>query len=261
MDEQGLREIISKHIKINPEQLSAETPLTGPLAGSLGRARLDANLRSRFGINNPDIYNVGSFGELCTVLGIESSSNLAAPVVPSPQISPVLPIMTSAAGSGITLGVDVESVAALPDVSDYWEDDFYKTTFTQQEIAYALLQSSPRASFAAIWCAKEALRKADPLLANTDWQMIEVIHDKLGKPSLLINRQQTSGALSLSHTDEVALAVFVSAPAPQPIASVSSPPHQSISSAYGYRGRIALMIAALALLFSIAAIVLPLLRH
>jgi phosphopantetheine--protein transferase-like protein len=261
MTEENLREIVSRLTKMSPGQLTAETPLTGILGGSFGRARLDANLRSKFDISNSAIYKAATFGELCTVLGITSSSNPTASASPVSSVLPIPQIEFHTAESGITVGADVESVAAMPDTPDYWEDDFYKTTFTSREIAYALLQPSPRASFAAMWCAKEALRKADASLASTDWKMIEVIHDDLGKPGLIVNGQQPAGALSLSHTDEIAFAVFVSAREPQSIAPASTLPQQFVAPAHGHRGRSALMIAALALLLSIAALTLSFLLH
>ena len=195
------------------------------------------------------------------MLGIASSSNPAVPPASFSPASPVPSIEVRTTGSSITVGADVESLAAMPEATDYWEDDFYKTTYTSREIAHALLQPSPRASFAAMWCAKEALHKADPSLANTNWQMIEVIHDDLGKPGLLVNGRQPAGALSLSHTDEIAFAVFVSAQEPKAVAPASPLPQQSIAPAYGHRGRLTLMISTLALLLSIAAFALSFLRH
>jgi phosphopantetheine--protein transferase-like protein len=261
MNEEALREIVSNLAKIDPGQLSAGTPLSGPLSGSFGRARLDANLRSRFSISNPAVYNVNTFGELCAVLGIATSSD------PTPQAAVVSQTVfipqggVQMAGSGIVVGADVESVTAMPEVSDYWEDDFYKTTFTSREIAHALLRPSPRASFAAMWCAKEALRKADASLANADWQMIEVTHDELGKPGLLVNGRQPAGALSLSHTDEFALAVFVSAQLPQQVAPASTFPESTVSTPPKHGGGASSFIAVIALLFSIAALTMSFLHR
>jgi phosphopantetheine--protein transferase-like protein len=261
MNEEILREIVSNLAKIDPGQLSAATPLNGPLGGSFGRARLDANLRSRFGVSNPAVYNVNTFGDLCAVLGVATSSNPTPQTAAPSQASLIPPSEIQTAGSGVVVGADVESVSAMPEVSDYWEDDFYKTTFTSREIAHALLRPSPRASFAAMWCAKEALRKADASLANADWQMIEVTHDEFGKPAISVNGRQPVGVLSLSHTDEFALAVFVSAQLPQFIAPVSTLPAPAVP-APAKRGRIGTsLIAVIALLLSIAALAMSFIRR
>ncbi len=262
MTEETLREIVSTLARMNPEQLSADTALTIALGGSIGRARLDASLRSKFGIVNPAIYNAATFADLCAVLGIGTPSSSAAPAVPA---SPVPPLQTEGAGSGIRVGADVESVAAMPTPTDYWEDEFYKTTFTPREIAYALLQPSPRASFAAMWCAKEAVHKAGASPANTPWQSIEVTHDGLGKPGLLINGSQPAGALSLSHTDDLALAVFVVAgkqPKPEtPVIPLPLPQPPMAAGLDGHGGAGARIVAALALILSIAALALSFLRR
>jgi phosphopantetheine--protein transferase-like protein len=262
MNEQKLREIVSKLAKVDPGQLSAETPLNGPLGGSFGRARLDANLRSQFGVSNPAVYNVNTFGDLCAVLGIGTPSGPASVAAELSNISPLKVLDRDTAGNGISVGADVESVAAMPEVSDYWEDDFYKSTFTSREIAHALLRPSPRASFAAMWCAKEALRKADASLGNVDWRTIEVTHDDLGKPGLLVNGRKPAGALSLSHTDDLAFAVFVFAQLPQRMAAPTSPlQQQPIVVSQRNSGRSASIAAALALLLSVAALVYSLLYH
>jgi len=261
MNEEILREIVSNLAKIDPGQLSAATPLNGPLAGSFGRARLDANLRSRFGASNPAVYNVNTFGELCAALSIATSSSPAPQTTALSQTLPILPSETQTAASGVVVGTDVESVSAMPEVSDYWEDDFYKTTFTSREIAHALLRPSPRASFAAMWCAKEALRKADASLANADWQKIEVTHDERGKPGILVNGRQPAGTLSLSHTDEFALAVFVSAQLPQQIAPLRTLPAPTVPAPPKRGSTGTLLIAVIALLLSIAAFAMSFLHR
>jgi phosphopantetheine--protein transferase-like protein len=261
MNEESLREVVSKLAKIDPGHLSAATLLNGPLGGSFGRARLDANLRSQFGVSNPAVYNVNTFGDLCAVLGIATSADPSPRAADPSQALPVAQIGAHTAGSGVAVGVDAESVSAMPEVADYWEDDFYKTTFTSREIAHALLRPSPRASFAAMWCAKEALRKADASLANVDWQVIEVIHDDLGKPGILVNGREPAGALSMTHTDELAFAVFVSAKMPEPVAPVTPLPAQAVLETPRHRGRGAPIIAVLALLFSIAALTLRFLHR
>jgi phosphopantetheine--protein transferase-like protein len=266
--EETLREIVSTLGKVDGAQLTAETRLTGALASSFGRARLDANVRSRLGINNPGIYSAATFGELCAVLGVESSTGGTAPAAAVPTALSPAPASSAEAfktGGGIGIGVDVESVTAMPDVADYWEDDFYKTIFTSREIAYALLQNSPRASFAAMWCAKEAVHKTDASLARVDWRRLEVTHDTDGKPGIAVDGRRLDGALSLSHTDEIAFAAFVVAPvvapAPAPVAPAIPPPRQPAVVAQVHASRMPAIISLFALFVSIAAFALGLMRR
>lgn len=249
MTEESLREIVSSLGRMDRGLVNATTKLAGSLGGSLGRARLDAALRAKLGVSNPAIYRIATYGELCEVLGIDSLFNAETTVATKPVITH---LTIPCSESSIRIGVDVESLAALPTVLDYWEDEFYKKTFTPREIAYALLQSSPKASFTAMWCAKEALRKAHSVLAEVDWQMLEVIHTADGKPSLVVDGKPVGGALSLSHTDEIAFAAFVSAKLPQPPSIVTSRTQSD---------RRAIVIAAFALLFSILAVVLTFLHR
>jgi holo-[acyl-carrier protein] synthase len=264
--EDTLREIVSTLGKLDPAQLTAETRLTGALGSSFGRARLDANVRSKMGFNNPGVYSAATFGELCTALGVKPSTTGGAQVSAVPQTnSPAASTDGFGAGNGISIGVDVESVKAMPDVVDYWEDDFYKATFTSREIAHALLQTSPQASFAAMWCAKEALHKIDTSLARVEWQRIEVIHDANGKPGITVDGRRVDGALSLSHTDEIAFAAFVvapvAAPNPAPVVPADPPPRQPAVQPQVGTGRMPAITSVFALLASLAALALSLMRH
>src|ERR1017187_4160454 len=134
MTEENLRELVCTLGRIDSGKLTAETSLAYVIDNSLGMAKLDASLRSKFSISNPEIYKTATYGELCGVLGIEY-----APGTPSPA-SPPRSGGVQGPSSGISIGVDVESMADMPLPEDYWEDDFYKRPFTGREIGFALLQ-------------------------------------------------------------------------------------------------------------------------
>jgi phosphopantetheine--protein transferase-like protein len=163
-------------------------------------------------------------------------------------------------GDGIAVGVDIQMITALPIVADCWEDEFYRRMFTSQEIAYALLQAQPRGSLAAIWCAKEALRKARGLLTHVDWSQIEVVHDPEGDPSLRLEGVPVGGSLSLSHTGEIAIAVFVAEPAIAPLPDAVPPAHPVVTTSELKHSGVVAAAAWLGLLLAIASIALQLLR-
>lgn len=102
-----------------------------------------------------------------------------------------------------SIGIDIESVNALESATDYREHPFYQENFTEREISYCLLQADPKASFAGLFAAKEALVKADNGLAGTNFNAIEIQHEKNGKPGF------KNFALSISHTADFAIAVAV----------------------------------------------------
>jgi phosphopantetheine--protein transferase-like protein len=213
---EDLKEIVGSLMKTDTAALDSSTVLNGLLASSIGRARLDAALRSKLNIANPGVYSVKTFGELCHAAGLGDAGDTQAanagnkPPLPAANLS----------RAGVALGVDIQSVAALPEEADYWEGDFYRQHFTRQEIAYALLQPHPRETFAAAWCAKEALRKADARWTAVDWKLIEVIHDADGRPTLRSGEDAIPCAVSLSHTDGFAIAVVAISDTPAPAASV-----------------------------------------
>lgn len=205
LETEKLKALVSELMQVPAETVDASTVFSGILASSLGRARLDAALRSRFGIANNGVYTVKTFGDLCRLLGTEISEADASVSVTSRNQPPAL--LTGASTAGIAVGVDIQSVDALPEVADYWEAEFYQHHFTRQEIAYALLQPNPRESFASAWCAKEALRKADSRWLDIDWQLTELTHASTGAPTLNSGEQPIPCSVSLSHTAGLAVAV------------------------------------------------------
>lgn len=255
-----LRVCVGELMQSSPAELNASSPLSGLLSSSLGRARLDALLRARVGIANPGVYTVKTFGELCQLFGAEVTG-VSATVV-RPQATSVFKLDRH--DSGISVGVDIQSVTALPEAADYWECDFYKQHFTRQEIAYALLQSDPRETFAAIWCAKEALKKADNRWEMTDWQEIEISHEANGRPVLSAGNERILCSVSLSHTDGFAAAVVVLAMMqhhlPQGTKAVSHQMTAPATTIHGTVSRAPLILAIAAVVLSLASLGVVLFR-
>ncbi|MGB0064479.1 MAG: 4'-phosphopantetheinyl transferase superfamily protein, partial [Terracidiphilus sp.] len=218
--------------------------------------RFEAALRNNLGMANAGTQQAVTFGDVCRILGIEGDS-ASVPETAGTNVAPdVSTVAANSVGApaGILVGIDVEPIAALPEASDYWEHEFYKSTFSPREIAYALLQPSPRETFAGAWCAKEALRKVWPGLAQAEWTALEVIHDVSGKPAMTVDGKPAGGALSISHTGDIAVAVFVAGEPVQlpPVKEVpqTAPVPQIISKS----GRGGFIFALIALLLSAAAL-------
>ena len=96
------------------------------------------------------------------------------------------------------IGIDIQEIKELPDVIDYWEDDFYKTKFTSKEIAYCLIKENPKQSFTGLFSCKEAILKSNNGLT---WNEISIDHTENGKP--FFNGYQ----LSISHSGNYAVAI------------------------------------------------------
>ncbi len=257
-----LRAIVGELMQVPADQIVASTVFAGgPLSSSMGRARLDAALRSRLNMSDPGIYVVQTFGDLCKLAGAEGSDTPAHR--PSQVGSDKRSISSGIRSRDLAVGVDIQSVSELPDATDYWEAEFYQQHFTKREIAYALLQSNPRQSFAAAWCAKEALRKVDSRWLDASWKLMEVVHTPEGMPTLMSEENPIPCSVSLSHTEDHALAVVIMEtfqPSQRESMPVTVRPLevQTISPA-GY-SKLPLTLAAMAVLISLAAIGLALLK-
>lgn len=218
MTVESLKEFVASLSGKDKAQITASTRLSALLQGSLVRVRLEAGLRHRLGVAKAGVHQAVTFGDLCRSLGIEGDSPSLQETAQKAGVgqAPVINAKAEVATGGVHVGIDVEHMSALPETSDYWDHDFYKNIFSPREIAYALLQPFPRESFAGAWCAKEALRKARPALVQAEWTALEVVHDASGKPTMTIHGNAAGGAVSISHTSEFAIAVFVVTEAIQP---------------------------------------------
>ena len=101
---------------------------------------------------------------------------------------------------GSQIGIDIQLVAELPLCDDFWEDPFYQTNFSKEEIAYCCSKSEPLHSFAGLYAAKEAVVKCSAALS---WDSIKINHDKKGKPFF------RDYLISISHSGAFAIAVAV----------------------------------------------------
>jgi holo-[acyl-carrier protein] synthase len=238
-NEHTLRKIVADLTKRDPEAIHAGLVLDNAgLRGSLKRALLDSQIQRGLGMTSPSIYSASSYGQLeAALLGKESSQDMTlpapAPAIPPPASEPAASdanLTGIPAGFSVACGVDIEEAHNLPEAADYWEHDFYSTSFSSEEIAYCLLQSDPRVHFAARWAAKEALRKCDPAFLKTELKSVSLMHRKDGSTYLA---RQTSGtreplphAVSISHTDSYAVATVMrvaSEPASQAEPPASEP--------------------------------------
>jgi phosphopantetheine--protein transferase-like protein len=208
--EEQLREIVRHFLQLSAEDLTAATPLNGSLSGSIGRARLDAALRSKLGFSKPEVYSIATYGQLAdAICGFDTDTHDSGGDRPRVRETPL--VRPARAANHHDVGVDIESIRNLPEATDYWESPFYKSHFTKVEIAYCMLQPKPLETFVGLWSAKEALRKTAQKWANLEWQAIEVAHDPEGSPYLVVGgvdlRPEYSA--SISHTSEFSIAVVV----------------------------------------------------
>lgn len=120
------------------------------------------------------------------------------------QTSQLNPIINSSIeieyNNEVKLGIDIQEIAELPDCVDYWEDEFYNSKFTKQEIAYCLTKNNVKQSFSGVYSCKEALIKLDK---NLSWDEINISYDFDGRPRF------KNYAISISHSGSYSLGVAI----------------------------------------------------
>lgn len=119
------------------------------------------------------------------------------------------------------VGVDLVDVARFRSGSD--REGTWGRLFTPGELIYCRERPDPAPHLAARWAAKEALFKAlgTGCRFMSWWQQVEVVHGPDGAPALRLSGEvaglvAATGArevqVSLSHLNEVAIAVVILAP-------------------------------------------------
>jgi holo-[acyl-carrier protein] synthase len=246
------------------------------LKGSLKRAALTAAIRRDLGINCRTAHLARTFHELesfvFTAAPITETRQAAPSPVPvsKPSVENPLPAVPGLPTNGnlfcapLRCGIDIEVVDGLPQAGDYREHEFYKTHFTPGEIAYCVLQENPRMHFAARWCAKEALYKAEPLLRMAPLSSLEVTRAMDGGVSF---RQIGENgptplphAISLSHTESHALALVVGPPPNVTLPLPSAVTSHSAEKISPGSGSILPFISAVAWLIAMAVAITALIR-
>jgi holo-[acyl-carrier protein] synthase len=118
------------------------------------------------------------------------------------------------------VGVDIVKVDRIEQAVERWGYRFLKRIFTAAEVERCQQRARPAQCLALRFAAKEAFVKALGLgmRKGLRWRDIEVVHDHLGKPELLLHNQAqrlleameaSRTWLSLSDERESALAVVV----------------------------------------------------
>ncbi|NLC71073.1 MAG: holo-ACP synthase [Desulfuromonadaceae bacterium] len=118
------------------------------------------------------------------------------------------------------IGTDMVRVARFRRFLEEGKTALLERLFTSAEREYAFSKRDPAPHLAARFAAKESFSKAlgTGFRDGLSWKEIEVVHDPLGKPELVLTgraaeilgeRGFSSLQLSLSHDGEYATAVVV----------------------------------------------------
>jgi holo-[acyl-carrier protein] synthase len=106
-------------------------------------------------------------------------------------------------------GIDIVEIKKLEKTVKRWGQVFLDRIYTPQELAYSQNKRYPMQHLAARFAAKEAVFKALGTSPTLNFKDIEIVNDLNGKPFCKIKNKKTSIALSLSHTDNYAVACAI----------------------------------------------------
>jgi phosphopantetheine--protein transferase-like protein len=212
---QRLREIVARLCRVPQEEILSGFPIAPLVARSINVHLLESALRKQLGVELPPLQTIRTYAELESQI-LEKSDQGGSSRPPMPDAGSAvtaIPVALAAAGGPATpaCGLDLESIANFPVTEDPWTHEFYTNSFTSAEIAYSVSQAHPRRHFAARWCAKEALKKCDPVFLHEKMDQIQVMHDERGAPLFQLVRtgQVLPHALSITHNEIMASAIVV----------------------------------------------------
>ena len=117
-------------------------------------------------------------------------------------------------------GIDIVNIERVERLMDRWGERFIRRVFTEAEIGHCRRRARAGECFASRFAAKEAFLKAVGwgLQNGIHWTDIEVDHDALGKPGLVLRRKAEEileargirrAFVSLSHDDPWAVAQVI----------------------------------------------------
>ena len=81
---------------------------------------------------------------------------------------------------------------------------FKEKIFSKKEIEYCETKKNKYESYAVRFCAKESFVKA--MNVSIDFKEFEVLNEANGKPYMMYKGERINGEISLSHTNEYAIA-------------------------------------------------------
>jgi phosphopantetheinyl transferase (holo-ACP synthase) len=200
--EEKIKEIIALFIKVPADQIGPGTPIgRSVLQSSILMHRMYARL-AETGLLVDNYNDINVYADLWRRQGSGSPGD-RAPVALQPP-GPAFPVAAAGEVAGTHgIGVDIEEVAAMPEVPDFRLAEFYQLNFAAGEIAYCILQTDPYSSFTGLFAAKEAIVKADAFFRGRPFNTIKIDHTPEGKPLF------PGFGLSISHAGGLAVAVAI----------------------------------------------------
>jgi holo-[acyl-carrier protein] synthase len=145
-----------------------------------------------------DPTSIENFGDLCRVISASGNDTVTKGLTMDLTASQSLE-----RSEFFSSGIDIEKVSLFKNIDEYVSDSFFTENFTAAEIQYCISKPHPQQSFAGLFCAKEAIVKADNSFKKTKFNSINISHNCADKPIF------EGFSLSISHSEDYAVAVAV----------------------------------------------------
>ena len=192
-----IKQIVADFTKIPNGQLTSETRIDrSVISNSIVLHRMYAAI-AKNGFVISDYQKIKTFGELLQKVSGKENAETAVLVEHKAEAKQI----TYSNDSGI--GIDIEEISQMPQVTDFRQEEFYTTNFTSEEISYCSLQPDPYASFCGIFAVKEAIIKADNKYKGISFYKIFIDHSPQGKPFL------NGFKISIAHKNNFAIAIAI----------------------------------------------------
>lgn len=212
--EEELKRLLSDTLNIDASDIDGNFLLkTGKLGSSAGSVILGNIVKKVYGIK-VNCSEATTFGELVHLVNegqIIMDEALPAEDAELKARDAGLPFISM--NGQLVCGIDIQDIDVFPEAEDYWTEGFYTESFTRDEIAYCVAAPSPRHSFAARWCVKEALHKCSTHYYGLPLTSIQVVKQRSGAVALEVLENGSWKILpfscSLSHADSYAVGIVV----------------------------------------------------
>ena len=109
----------------------------------------------------------------------------------------------------IDLGIDLEHINSLPEDIFLIKNSMLRNRlFSEREVAYATSRDNPHLTLLGIFSAKESIQKILNINHKNVYSLIEISHDKYGKPYVILNKIKSSQLhISISHSNDYVVSV------------------------------------------------------
>ncbi len=105
------------------------------------------------------------------------------------------------------VGIDIEQTKRFELMLKKFNKKTLLRVFSQEELDYCFSKKFPHIHLCGKFCAKEAFFKATNL--KIPFSKIKILNDSKGKPEIFIDNKLFDANLSISHTNDYAVAIVV----------------------------------------------------